>query len=340
MGDVIIIAEAGVNHNGDIRLAYKLIDEAVNARVDYIKFQIFKTELIVDKSAPKASYQKTNTGELESQFDMIKNLELSYADFKDLKQYCGTKNIGFLTSVADFISLDQIDQYELDYIKIGSGELTNLLFLRKVAKKGKPVILSTGMATLGEIEIALRTLKNNGVEMKDIIVLHCNTEYPTPYEDVNLKAMNTIAEAFKVNIGYSDHTLGIEIPIAAVAMGAKVIEKHFTIDKELPGPDHKASLDPVELKAMVNAIRNVEIAIGGSGRKEPSASEIKNKVIVRKSIFTIRKITQGELFSEDNLTLKRPGDGIEASNIDFILGKKAANEIEANVKLSYKDILW
>lgn len=340
MSKVIIIAEAGVNHNGDINLAYKLVDAAAEAEVDYIKFQTFVSELIVDKKAQKAEYQKQNIDAEETQFEMIKKLELSFVDFHKIKAYCDKKNIKFLTSVADFVSLDKIDEYNLDYIKIASGELTNKLFLRKVAIKKKPIILSTGMATLSEIENALITLTQGGIKSADITILHCNTEYPTPFEDVNLKAMITIANAFKVKVGYSDHTLGIEVPIAATAMGATIIEKHFTLDKNLPGPDHRASLEPNELKIMVMAIRNVEKALLGTGKKEPSKSESKNKIVVRKSIFTSRKIAKGEILSESNITMKRPGDGISAMDVDKILGQTASTDLEQGKKLEFKDIQW
>lgn len=340
MGRVIIIAEAGVNHNGDIKLAYELIDAAVEAGVDYVKFQTFVTEEIVDKSAEKADYQKASTGANESQFDMIKKLELSFDDFHELKNYCVKKNIKFLTTVADFVSLDRLDEYGVDFIKISSGELTNTLFLKKVAAKKKPVILSTGMAYLSEVESALLTLEKEGIERENVIVLHCNTEYPTPMKDVNLRAMTTIAQAFKIKVGYSDHTLGIEIPVAAVALGACVIEKHFTINKELPGPDHSASLTPRELKEMVIAIRNVEAALSGTGCKQPSVSESKNIPIVRKSIFIATEIREGEILSETNISLKRPGDGIPARDIEKVLGKKAKQNLKPGIKLTYQDIQW
>lgn len=340
MKPIIIIAEAGVNHNGDINLAYRLIDEAAKAGVDYIKFQTFITDLIVDKSAKRADYQISNSLEDISQYEMIKRLELSFEDFHKIKEYCKKTKIKFLTSVADFVSLQKIDEYNLDYIKVSSGELTNILFLRKVAKKNKPVILSTGMATIGEIETAINVLCKEGLSLDKIIILHCNTEYPTPMEDVNLNAMKTIAETFKVQVGYSDHTLGIEVPIAAAALGASVIEKHFTLDKNMNGPDHSASLEPHELKAMVMAIRNIEKALSGSGIKSPSNSETKNILIVRKSIFADKNIKEGDVFTEENLCLKRPGDGIPVSEIDKVIGKKAAKAIKSGQKIKYSDIQW
>jgi N,N'-diacetyllegionaminate synthase len=337
---VIIIAEAGVNHNGDINLAYKLIDSAAAAGADYVKFQTFITELIVDPKAEKASYQKSSSGENETQFEMIKKLELSFDDFHKLKQHCDKKGIKFLTTAADLKSLDKIHEYEMDFNKISSGELTNIIFLRKAGKKEKPIVLSTGMATLGDIETAIGTLINVGVRRDDITLLHCNTEYPTPFEDVNLKAMVSLGYAFGTKMGYSDHTLGIEVPIAAVALGARVIEKHFTLDKLMPGPDHSASLDPDELKLMVKAIRNIELALSGSGLKEPSQSERKNISIVRKSVFSSAKIAAGEIFTEENIVLKRPGDGISAIEIDKVLGKRASVDIEPGIKMTYKDISW
>ncbi len=340
MNKVIIIAEAGVNHNGNIDLAYKLIDAAAAAGVDYIKFQTFITELIVDKTAKKAEYQKSNDAGDNSQFDMIKSLELSFEDFHKLNSYCISKGIKFLTSVSDLISLEKIDEYNLDFIKVASGEITNSLFLKKVSLKNKPIILSTGMANLGEIETALNILLSEGIPLSKVTILHCSTEYPTPFEDVNLLAMKTIEEAFKVKTGYSDHTLGIEIPIAAVALGAKIIEKHFTLDKTLSGPDHSSSLEPNELLLMVKAIRNVERALSGSGIKEPSKSEIKNMSVVRKSLFTSRKIIQGEVFSEENVITKRPGDGIPASEFFRIIGNTASHDIDAGIKITYKDVKW
>jgi len=287
MNKVFVIAEAGVNHNGDINLAKKLIDKAVEAGVNAIKFQTFKAENLVSKNAKKAKYQVENTGSNESQYEMLKKLELSFKDFEELKKYCDEKGIMFLSTPFDEESIEFLDKLGLEIFKIPSGEITNLPYLRKIGSLKKRVILSTGMADLGEIEDALDVLIKSGTRKEEITILHANTEYPTPFEDVNLKAMQTIACAFKIDVGYSDHTLGIEVPIAAVAMGAKVIEKHFTLDKTLPGPDHKASLEPDELKAMVKAIRNIEVALG-YGIKRPSKSEAKNKVVARKRRYKKR----------------------------------------------------
>ncbi len=317
-----IIAEAGVNHNGSIRLAKKLIDAAVKAGADAVKFQTFKTESIISKFAPKADYQKKNTGHNESQLDMLKKLELSYKDFKDLKKYCDSKKIMFLSTSFDVDSAMFLKSVGLEIFKIPSGEITNYPSLREIGSYGKRVIMSSGMADLGEIEDAIDVLTEFGTPRRNITVLHCNTEYPTPYKDVNLKAMITIKEAFNIKVGYSDHTLGIGIPIAAVAMGAEVIEKHFTLDKNLEGPDHKASLEPEELKAMVDAIRNIEKAIG-NGVKKPSKSELKNKYIVRKSIIAKKPIKKGEAFTEDNLTVKRPEAGISSMKWNEVIGRKA-----------------
>lgn len=320
MSRVFIIAEAGVNHNGSIDIAKKLIDVASEAGVDAVKFQSFKAEKIVSKYTPKAEYQKKTTDSNEKQLEMIKKLELDYEKHKELMNYCKTKGVMFLSSPFDLESIDLLHKLGLEIFKIPSGEITNLPYLRKIGRLKKKVILSTGMATLGEIEAALDVLRENG--SNDIVVLHCNTEYPTPMEDVNLRAMLTIKEAFKVEVGYSDHTLGIEVPIAAVALGAKVIEKHFTLDKNMEGPDHKASLEPNELKEMVKAIRNIEKALG-NGIKKPSKSELKNKQLVRKSIVAKRFIKKGEVFTEENITVKRPGNGISPMRWDEIIGKVA-----------------
>jgi N,N'-diacetyllegionaminate synthase len=319
---VFIIAEAGVNHNGDINLAKKLIDVASEAGVDAVKFQTWKTELLVTKEAVQAEYQTENTGIKESQFDMLKRLELSYDEFRELKKYCDDKNIMFLSTPDEFESANFL--YDLqDIFKIGSGELNNLPYLRHIGSMNKKVILSTGMANLGEIEDALNVLTSSGTKRNNITVLHANTEYPTPMEDVNLKAMVSIGSAFEVDYGYSDHTLGIEVPISAVSLGASVIEKHFTLDKTMEGPDHKASLEPNELKSMVKAIRNIEKALG-SGVKKPSKSESKNIDIARKYIIASRDIKKGEVFSEENLTVKRVGKkGTSPMRWNEIIGTNA-----------------
>jgi N,N'-diacetyllegionaminate synthase len=322
-----IIAEAGVNHNGSIEIAKKMIEVAKECGADAIKFQTFKAEKIVSKYAPKAEYQKQTTGETDSQLEMVKKLELSFGDFIALKEYCDKLNIMFLSTPFDFESIEFLNDLGLEIFKIPSGEITNLPYLEKIGKLGKKIILSTGMADLGEIEDALDILIFSGTKKENITVLHCNTEYPTPYEDVNLLAMLTIKEAFKVKVGYSDHTLGIEVPIAAVALGASVIEKHFTLDKNMEGPDHKASLEPYELKAMIDAIRNIEKSLG-DGIKKPSKSELKNKDIARKSIVAKRKIKKGEIFTEDNITVKRPGNGISPMRWYEVLGKVASRDYE------------
>lgn len=326
MHKIIIIAEAGVNHNGDINLAKKLIDVADTAGVDYVKFQTFNSKKLVSKNAQKANYQIENTHNAsESQLAMIQKLEMSKEMHFELIEYCNAKNIKFLSTAFDLESVDFLYELNIDLFKIPSGEITNLPYLRKVGSLGKPIILSTGMADLKEIGDALKVLIESGAQKENITVLHCNTEYPTPMEDVNLRAMSTIAEEFDIKIGYSDHTLGIEIPIAAVALGAKVIEKHFTLDKNMKGPDHRASLEPNELKAMVIAIRNIEKAIG-HGEKEPSRSEIKNRTIARKSIVAITDIKQGTLLTIENISVKRPGDGISPMLWDSIIGTKAKKD--------------
>lgn len=329
MKRVIIIAEAGVNHNGDINKAMQLIDKAVEASVDYIKFQTFKTELCISKNAVKADYQIENTqNSSESQLEMVKKLELSFDQFVELEKYCEQKNIKFLSTGFDSESLTFLAQLGVTIAKIPSGEITNLPYLRQVASLFPEVILSTGMATIDEIKDAVKVLTDNGVSKDKITILHCNTEYPTPMEDVNLKAMLHIKRELGLPIGYSDHTLGIEVPIAAVALGATVIEKHFTLDKTLPGPDHKASLEPNELKAMVSAIRNIEKAIGGSGLKEVSKSEEKNKPIARKSIVASTDIKKGDIFTPENLTVKRPGTGISPMQWDEVIGKEAKRDFQ------------
>lgn len=321
---VYIIAEAGVNHNGSFETACRLVDAAKAAGVDCIKFQTFKSENLVSHNAKKADYQKNTTGD-GSQLDMLKKLELSFEDFIALKKYCDEIGICFLSTPFDFDSIDFLDKIDMPFWKIPSGEITNYPYLLAIAKKGKPVIMSTGMCDMAEIKAAVELLKNNGCS--DIRLLHCNTEYPTPYEDVNLAAMKTIRDEFDCEVGYSDHTKGIEIPIAAVAMGATIIEKHFTLDHNMEGPDHKASLEPDELAEMVKCIRNIEKAIG-SGNKTPSVSERKNMEIARKSIVAKKSIKAGDLLSEDNLTVKRPGNGINPMNWPEVIGTRAIKDFE------------
>ena len=321
---VFIIAEAGVNHNGSVDLAKKLIDVAYNSGADAVKFQTFKASNIVSKNAKKAQYQKENMNTADdSQYSMLKKLELDTESHKELITYCDSKNIMFLSTPFDHESIELLNALGLQIFKIPSGEITNLPYLRHIGSLNKKVILSTGMANLGEIEDALDILKNSGTLQENITVLHANTMYPTPLEDANLKAMVTIGQAFDVAYGYSDHTLGIEVPIGAVAMGANVIEKHFTLDKNMKGPDHKASLEPYELEAMVKAIRNIELALGCSIKK-PSPSEKPNMDIGRKSIIAKCNIKKGELFSEDNLTIKRPGNGISPMRWDEIIGTQSS----------------
>jgi N,N'-diacetyllegionaminate synthase len=322
---VYIIAEAGVNHNGSYEIAKQMIDTAAAAGVDAIKFQTFISEKVVSKHAEKADYQTKNTLVSESQLEMVKKLELPFEDFGKLQKYCHLRNIDFLSTAFDFESIDFLCTLEMKTWKIPSGEITNLPYLIKIANLNKPVILSTGMSTMEEIGNALNVLKENGAD--EITVLHCTTEYPAPFEDVNLAAMKTIAKKFGVSIGYSDHTKGIEIPIAAVAMGATVIEKHFTLDRNMEGPDHKASLEPHELISLVNAIRNVETAIG-SEEKKPAKSEQKNITIARKSIVANKNINKGEIFTVENLAVKRPGNGISPMRWYEILGKRAIRDFK------------
>lgn len=326
---VLIIAEAGVNHNGDIKLARQLIDVAADAGADMVKFQTFSTDRLVTTGAQKADYQKQATDAGESQYEMIRRLELSREMHEELIKHCNSRNILFFSTGFDEGSVDLLAGLGLQMFKIPSGEITNLPYLRHIGSYAKPIILSTGMATLGEIEKALDVLEKAGAVRDYITVLHCNTEYPTPMSDVNLRAMQAIADAFGVAVGYSDHTQGIEVSIAAVALGATVIEKHFTLDRNLPGPDHKASLEPNELKAMVTAIRNIESALG-DGIKRPAASEIKNRDIARKSIVAAKAIRVGEIFSEANLTTKRPGYGLSPMRWDEVLGRKSVRDYELN----------
>ena len=327
MNKVFIIAEAGVNHNGSTELAKKLIDAASVAGADAVKFQTFKAEKLVSKNAQKAEYQKQTTDNAESQFDMIKKLELDEATHHELMAYCKSKNIIFLSTPFDHDSIELLDTLGLEIFKIPSGEITNLPYLRHIGKLGKRVILSTGMTDIGEIEDALDILIDAGTKKENITVLHANTMYPTPMEDVNLKAMVTIGKTFDVSYGYSDHTLGIEVDIAAVAMGASCIEKHFTLDCTMDGPDHKASLEPDELKEMVKAIRNIEIALGSSVKK-PSKSEMPNMQVARKSIVADKPIKKGEPFTQDNLAVKRPGNGITPMRWDEVIGTIASKDYQ------------
>ena len=322
---VIIIAEAGVNHNGSYELAIKMVDEAKRAGADYVKFQTAKPELVISTFAPKAEYQKETTGAAESQLEMCKAIHLPLTDYKPLKEYCDKVGIGFMSTPFDLVSIDVLEPLDMDYYKIPSGEITNLPYLRKIASKHRPVILSTGMCEVEEVEAALQVLEQGGVKRSDIIVLHCNTEYPTPMADVNLRAMDDLRRSLGVEVGYSDHTKGIEVPIAAVALGATVIEKHFTLDKTMEGPDHKASLEPDELKAMVDAIRNIEQALG-DGHKHVSPSERKNMDIARKSIVAARDIRKGEVLTEENITTKRPGNGISPMRWDSVIGTTAIRD--------------
>ena len=319
---VYIIAEAGVNHNGSFSLACKLVDAAKEAGADCIKFQTFKSENLVSRSAGKAEYQKKTTGD-SSQQDMLKKLELSFEEFLQLKDYCKKVGITFLSTPFDFDSIEFLNSVDMPFWKVPSGEVTNLPYLLALAKTGKPVVMSTGMCNMEEIREAIHVLKTNGT--KQITLLHCNTEYPTPFEDVNLNAMQTMRDVFHLEVGYSDHTKGIEVPIAAVALGATIIEKHFTLDRNMEGPDHKASLEPKELAGMVRSIRNIEKALG-TGEKAPSPSEKKNISIARKSIVAKTNIKAGDIFTEENITVKRPGSGISPMKWFDVLGTKAVRD--------------
>jgi len=329
-GSTLIIAEAGVNHNGSIETAGQLIETAAEARADLVKFQTFSADRLVTGSASKANYQLETTSTSESQLEMIRKLELSREMHEELIVHCQKCGIGFFSTGFDPQSVDLLAELGLDRFKIPSGEITNLPYLRHIGQYGKPVILSTGMAKLGEIEVALEVLEASGTLRERVTVLHCNTEYPTPMADVNLKAMLAIRDALGVQVGYSDHTLGIEVPIAAVAMGATVIEKHFTLDRNLPGPDHRASLEPDELKAMVQAIRNIELALSGDGLKHPSPSESKNLEIVRKSLVALAPIKAGESFTQANLGVKRPGSGISPMRWDEFIGRPANRDYQTD----------
>ena len=325
MNKILIIAEVGVNHNGKLELAKKLVDLAKVAGADIVKFQTFVSENGVSKNAKKAEYQMAGDIQEESQLNMIKKLELTFNDFAVLYEYCLDRGIEFLSTAFDFQSIDFLNSLGMKRWKIPSGEITNLPYLIKIAQLNKPVILSTGMSTMDDIESAISILRQNGVG--ELTVLHCTTEYPTPFQDVNLKAMLTIKDEFGVQIGYSDHTKGIEVSIAAAVLGATVIEKHFTLDRNMEGPDHKASLEPDELKAMVTSIRNIESALG-DGIKQPAESEKKNMVVARKSIIAKTDINMGDIFTEENLTVKRPGDGISPMKWYEVIGKAATRDFK------------
>lgn len=327
MSHTLIIAEAGVNHNGSIELAKQLVEKAVEAGVDYIKFQTFKASKLVTKAAKQAEYQQRNIGGQESsQYKMLKKLELTPEEHEVLIDYCHQLGIKFFSTAFDFDSIEYLHSLDLGLWKIPSGEVTNYPFLKRIAAYNEKTILSTGMCEMEDVRNAVNALYKNGLSKENLILLHCNTEYPTPFEDVNLKAMDALRNEFGVEVGYSDHTKGIEVPIAAVALGATVIEKHFTLDRTLPGPDHKASLEPDELKAMVSAIRNIEKAVGGDGTKHVSESERKNIAIARKSIVAACDIKAGDLFTEENLTVKRPGSGISPMRWEEVLGMKAKRD--------------
>lgn len=323
----LIIAEAGVNHNGSIELAKKLVEKAKEAGVDFIKFQTFKASKLVTKAAKQAEYQQKNIGkEGDSQYQMLKKLEFSPSQYNELVEYCNELGIKFFSTAFDFDSIKYLHSLNLGLWKIPSGEVTNYPFLKRIAAYNEPTILSTGMCDMEDVRAAVNALYKNGLSKENLILLHCNTEYPTPFEDVNLKAMDALRQEFDVEVGYSDHTKGVEVPIAAVALGATVIEKHFTLDRNMEGPDHKASLEPDELKAMVSAIRNIEKAVGGDGTKHVSESEKKNIAIARKSIVAACDIKAGEVFTEQNLTLKRPGNGVSPMRWDEVVGTKAKRD--------------
>ncbi len=324
---IMIIAEAGVNHNGNYELAKQLALKAKEAGADYVKYQTAVPEKVISRYAEMAEYQKENTGKVESQLEMCKRIHLKLTDYAPLKQYCEEIGIKFISTPFDLDSIDVLTEIGMDFWKIPSGEITNYPYLVKIAKTHMPVVMSTGMCEIHEIREALNVLCENGLTMDQISLLHCNTEYPTPMKDVNLRAMDDLSREFGVRVGYSDHTKGIEVPIAAVAMGAQIIEKHFTLDHNMEGPDHKASLEPDELKAMVDAIRNIEMAIG-DGAKHVSESERKNIAIARKSIIAARAIKKGETLSEDNLTVKRPGNGISPMKWKEVIGTVAVRDFK------------
>ena len=339
MNRTIIIAEAGVNHNGDFDTALKLIDEAAAANADFIKFQTFKTENIVSKNAKQADYQiKNNDNEDSSQSSMLKKLEIPIEWYPMLKSHAEKSNIQFLSTAFDLDSLSLLNDLNPKLYKIPSGEITNLPYLEKIASYNKPIVLSTGMSTMDEVVASVEILIKKGISKEQITVLHCNTEYPTPMKDVNLKAMLTIQKTLNVNVGYSDHTLGCEVAIAAVAMGARIIEKHFTLNRKMKGPDHKASLEPSELREMVKAIRNIEFALSGNGSKQPSPSELKNLEHARKSLHLTRNMLKGEIIQRKDIIAMRPGNGISPMEIYDVIGKKLNIDLKEQDQLTWKNI--
>jgi len=336
---VFIIAEAGVNHNGSLILAKQLVDKAVYAGADAVKFQTFISEKVVSGQAVQAQYQQRNTGKAESQFEMIKKLELKFEDFTTLKKYSEDKGIQFLSTPFDPESAIFLQELGIEIFKIPSGELTNRPFLELIGSFGRNVIVSTGMATMDEITEAVQIIEQAGTSRNRITVLHCTTEYPAPLDEVNLKAMLHIKDSLGIRVGYSDHTNGIEVPVAAIALGAEVIEKHFTLDKSMEGPDHRASLDPEELKQMVLSIRNVEVALSGDGLKHPTPSEIKNRPIARKSIHMARNIGAGTIIASDMIEMKRPGDGLSPMIVQNIIGRKTKTDLAKDHKLTMEDLV-
>lgn len=337
MSRVIIIAEAGVNHNGDIEIAKKLIDVAAEAGVDFVKFQTFRADGVASKSASKADYQKQTTSAQESQLQMLQKLELSHEDHLHLIEHCKQQSVAFLSTPFDLESITLLKELGIRLGKIPSGEITNLPYLLKMAESFDELIMSTGMADLSEIKEALDLICSTGFSKEKLTILHCTTEYPTPFQEVNLKAMAAIGEQFGVRFGYSDHTVGIEVPVAAAALGATVIEKHFTLDRNMEGPDHKASLEPHELISMTRSIRNIELALG-DGYKTPSPSEMRNKVVARKSIVAARNLEAGHVLTGDDLTSKRPGNGISPMQLPSVVGKKLVKAMQADELLSFEHL--
>jgi len=337
MDKVLIIAEAGVNHNGDINLALELVRSAAKAKADYVKFQTFKADKIVTKSASQADYQKENSGQIETQYEMLKRLELNHESHHILQKECSKNGIKFLSTAFDEESADFLNNLGIDFFKVPSGEITNYFLLTKIASFGKPVILSTGMSTLDDIAAALDVLIKGGINRTDITVLHCNTQYPTPFADVNLKAMETIRDKFDVRIGYSDHTMGVEVSVAAVALGATIIEKHFTLDRTMKGPDHAASLEPDELTSMIEQIRNIEVALG-SGVKQPSQSEHSNMIVARKSMFLAGSFAKGHVIGKDDVVMKRPGDGMSPMLFPAILGRSLKTDLPKDHQIRLEDL--